>query len=118
MTDDSPSPLQTALRHRCPRCGTGPLYKGYLTVRSECTECGLDYTEHDIGDGPAFFTLTILGFVVIGFAALLETMFRAPYWLNFVLSTTLLAILTPLLLRLFKSYLIAMKYKLHWQDNE
>lgn len=115
--DPPHSPFETALRHRCPRCGTGSLYKGYLTIRSECPQCGLDYTGHDVGDGPAFFTLTILGFVVVAFAAMMETVFRMPYWLNMIVSVALLAVMTPLLLRWFKSYLIALKYKLHWQQE-
>jgi uncharacterized protein (DUF983 family) len=112
------SPLSTAFRHRCPRCGKGDLYRGYLTIRTECPECGLNYAEHDVGDGPAFFTLTVLGFVIVIFAFMMEAYYRAPLWLTFLLSTLLLLLLTPLCLRWFKSYLVAMKYKLHWSEQD
>ncbi len=112
------SPLHAAFRHRCPRCQTGALYQGYLTIRDRCPQCGLNYSEHDVGDGPAFFTLTILGFVVVIFAFVLEAYYQAPYWLNFTLSGLLLIILTPLCLRWFKTYLVAMKYKVHWSEYD
>ena len=112
------NPLHIALTHHCPRCGKGKLYKNVLTIRNECDECQLAFTEHDVGDGPAFFTITLLGFLVVGIAGYLEIGLRMPFWQNLLLSTLLLLVLTPICLRFFKSYLIAMKYKLHWsQDN-
>ncbi|MEA2903171.1 MAG: hypothetical protein QOI12_558, partial [Alphaproteobacteria bacterium] len=28
---------------RCPRCGKGKLFQGFLTLRPRCDACGLDY---------------------------------------------------------------------------
>ena len=62
------SPLKTGVRCRCPRCGVGPLFQGYLTIRKECTNCGLDYGFADPADGPAFFVMSAVGVVgMIGF---------------------------------------------------
>jgi uncharacterized protein (DUF983 family) len=108
------SPLRIAFIHRCPRCRTGALYIGYLTIRESCPHCGLDYTDHDVGDGPAFFALTILCFFIVAFATALEIL-RVPYWINMLGSAMMLAALTPLLLRWFKSYLVALKYNVHWK---
>lgn len=84
-----------------------------LTIRPECGYCALSFAEHDVGDGPAFFAITLLGFVVVGFATYAELAWRIALWQNFLFSIGLLALLTPLTLRFFKSYLIGMKYKLH-----
>ncbi|MRE57209.1 DUF983 domain-containing protein, partial [Klebsiella quasipneumoniae] len=46
------SPLKTGVRGRCPRCGEGPVFKGYLQLRESCPECGLDYSFADPADGP------------------------------------------------------------------
>jgi uncharacterized protein (DUF983 family) len=51
-----PTVAQSALRGiacRCPRCGRGKLYSGFLTLRPNCEACGLDYAFIDSGDGPA-----------------------------------------------------------------
>ena len=53
-TDYPPvSPLKAGLACRCPRCGRGKLFSGYLTVGAPCGVCGLDLSDHDSGDGPA-----------------------------------------------------------------
>ena len=57
------STLKTGLACRCPRCGKGPLFKGYLTLQTECPACGLSYAFADPADGPAFFVMTAVGVV-------------------------------------------------------
>ena len=52
------STLSTGLRCRCPRCGKGPLLKGFLTIREACPACGLDYGFAEPADGPAFFAMS------------------------------------------------------------
>ena len=51
------SPFSTGIRGRCPRCGQGHLFKGFLTLRPNCEVCGLDYSFADPADGPAFFVI-------------------------------------------------------------
>jgi uncharacterized protein (DUF983 family) len=63
-------PIMRGLRCRCPRCGKGKLFDGFLTMAPRCEHCGLDYSFVDTADGPAFFVMFISGFVVV-FAALL-----------------------------------------------
>ena len=56
------SVFQSAMRGiacRCPRCGRGKLYQGFLKLRPSCERCGLDYTFIDAGDGPAVFIILI-----------------------------------------------------------
>ena len=56
-----PSPLTAALTCRCPRCGEGKLFQGFLTLRPHCDKCGLDYGTFDSGDGPAVFIILARG---------------------------------------------------------
>lgn len=118
MTDSPVSPLRIALTHRCPACEKGSLYRNYLSLHDQCSACGADFTSHDVGDGAAFFTITLLGFVVVGLAFALEIYYRPPYWLHALVVLGSLLVLTPLCLRFFKSYLIAMKFKLHGSTTE
>jgi uncharacterized protein (DUF983 family) len=48
-----PSPLAAAIRSRCPRCGHGRLFDGFLKLAPRCNVCGLDYSFADPADGPA-----------------------------------------------------------------
>mgnify|MGYP003387271763 CR=1 FL=1 len=105
------SPFRVALRARCPRCGKGKLYKGLTALADNCAACGLSFKDHDSGDGPAFFTITVLGFIVAGAAIMAEIFYKPDYWIHLVLWPPLLLGLTPISLRFFKSYLLAWQYK-------
>ena len=48
---DHPSSLSAGLRCRCPNCGQGKLFRGYLTLAEGCDQCGLDYSFADPADG-------------------------------------------------------------------
>lgn len=96
---------------RCPRCGRGPLFKGYLTVRERCPTCGLDYGFADSGDGPAVFITLIAGFIVLGGALALEIAARPPMWVHAILWLPL-GILVPLaILRPLKASMIRQQYR-------
>lgn len=61
-------PLRPALlrgwRRRCPNCGSGPLLRGYLTVRDSCPVCGEDLHHQRADDGPAYVTILVVGHVL------------------------------------------------------
>ncbi|MCP4329012.1 MAG: DUF983 domain-containing protein [Alphaproteobacteria bacterium] len=105
------SPLTAGLGCRCPRCGRGRLYSGYLTVAETCAECGLDLRAHDSGDGPAVFIILILGFVVVFLAIMVEVFFTPPYWVHVVLWPPIVIGLSLLMLRPLKAMLIALQFK-------
>ncbi|MGO8617702.1 DUF983 domain-containing protein, partial [Rhizobium ruizarguesonis] len=55
-TEYPPIPtIQTGIRGRCPRCGQGNMFKGFLTLQPKCEVCGLDYSFAAPAYGPAFF---------------------------------------------------------------
>ena len=104
------STLSTGLRARCPRCGEGPLLKGYLTIRDNCPACGLDYSFADPADGPAFFAMSGVGVVgMMGFMAL-EFTVRPPIWVHFVITFPLIALMCLAVLRPFKGWLVSEQY--------
>jgi uncharacterized protein (DUF983 family) len=104
------SPWLSGLLCRCPRCGKGPLYRGFLAVRDRCPLCGLDYSFADAGDGPAVFIMLIAGFIVTGGALAVEILYAPPYWVHAVLWIPLSIALPLLILRPLKALLIALQY--------
>ncbi len=105
------SVLHSGLRCRCPRCGQGHLFQGFLNLAPSCEECHLDFGFADAGDGPAVFVILIAGFLVTGGALLTEVLYQPPYWV-YALIWLPLAVLIPLaLLRPFKATLVALQYK-------
>ena len=111
MTQSSvPLPIARGLRGRCPRCGEGRLYQGFLTVRPRCEACGLDYSFADAGDGPAIFVMFIAGFIVVFAALITEVVYQPPFWLHAMLWLPLILVVTLLPLRAMKGLLIALQY--------
>jgi uncharacterized protein (DUF983 family) len=114
MPEHAPVTLsQSVLRGlacRCPRCGEGKLYAGFLTLRPACDACGLDYAFIDAGDGPAIFIIMIAGFIVVGSALAVEIKYQPPFWVHAALWGPLILATTLLPLRAMKSLLIALQY--------
>jgi uncharacterized protein (DUF983 family) len=109
--DHSPvEPIRAGLLGRCPRCGQGPLFEGFLTIAPRCNACGLDYGFADAGDGPAAFVILIVGFVVVGLALWTEVSYGPPLWLHFVLWVPLTIALALAALRAIKGVLITLQY--------
>src|SRR5258708_38823169 len=77
-----PLPIARGLAGRCPRCGKGKLFRGFLTLAPRCECCGLDYSFADAGDGPAVFVILIAGFIVAGGAPLGWIRGEAPSWVD------------------------------------
>ncbi|MEP5732309.1 MAG: DUF983 domain-containing protein [Sulfitobacter sp.] len=48
-------------RGKCPKCGSGPLFRGYLKVSDNCTVCRQEFHHHRADDGPAYLTILIVG---------------------------------------------------------
>ncbi|RMF03677.1 MAG: DUF983 domain-containing protein [Alphaproteobacteria bacterium] len=104
------SPYVAGLRGRCPRCGQGPLFDGFLHVAPACSVCKLDYSFADSGDGPAVFIILIAGFILVAGALITEILYQPPYWVHAVVWGPLTVILCLGLMRPFKATLIALQY--------
>ena len=119
-TDLTPEPTQVqatlqqtvmrGLACKCPRCGEGKLYGGFITLRPNCERCGLDYAFIDTGDGPAIFIIMIAGAIVVGAALIVEVKYQPPFWVHAALWLPLVLATTLLPLRSMKSLLIALQF--------
>jgi len=95
---------------KCPRCGQGKLFNGFLTIAPACERCGLDFDFTDAGDGPAVFIILIAGFVVVFIALIIEVKYDPPIWVDAVISVPMVLAATLLPLRSMKSLLISLQY--------
>jgi uncharacterized protein (DUF983 family) len=109
-TGSEPSPFSAGLNGRCPRCGEGRMFAGYLKVRPSCTACGLDFSFADSADGPAVFIMLFAGFAILGGALWLDITYEPPVWVHLAIWLPLAAILCLALLRPMKGIAIALQY--------
>ena len=107
----TPSTLQASLLGRCPKCGQGALFNGYLEIAPACAVCGQDFKSFDVGDGAAALVILVVGAIVCGLALWTEFTFHPPLWVHAIIWAPLIAVLTLLLLRIVKSALLVLQYK-------
>ncbi|WP_416899015.1 MAG: DUF983 domain-containing protein [Minwuia sp.] len=111
MSEVFVSPFRAGLACRCPRCGEGRLYGGFLAVATGCDVCDLDYSKVDSGDGPAVFVIFIIGAVAAALALWVEFNFEPPVWVHVIYLLPLVLGGSLVLLRPMKALLIALQYK-------
>lgn len=105
------SPVKTGIAGKCPRCGRGNLFSGYLTVADTCPSCGLSYAFADGGDGAAWFVMLFVCVVGVGSILGIEVAYSPPFWVHVLIAIPLLVILPLLLLRPAKGVLINQQWK-------
>jgi len=105
------SPFRAGLGCRCPQCGRGRLFTGFLTVRERCDACGADLSRADSGDGPAVFIILVLGFLVVGLVLWVEVNFEPPLWLHAILWPPVILGGALAMLRPSKATLIALQFR-------
>ncbi|MEP3474986.1 MAG: DUF983 domain-containing protein [Hyphomicrobiales bacterium] len=110
MSEKEVSPILAGVLGRCPRCGEGRLFDGFISLDQSCSSCDLDYDFADSGDGPAVFIMLIVGFLVVGLAIYTEINYRPDYWVHAALWLPSILILSAGLLRPLKGILICLQY--------
>ena len=94
----------------CPQCGKQSVFKTFLKIKDKCN-CGLDLSNHDLGDGPSFFAMFFLNIFIVLLAIIVEINFSPPLWLHLVLWVPLIIILSVLLIRYLKVLFLFLNFK-------
>jgi uncharacterized protein (DUF983 family) len=99
------------LRRLCPRCGQGHMFSGYLSVLDTCAVCNLPFEPMRSDDAPPYFTLFIVGHVVIGLYMLLWRLIPVPTWAQAIIWCSLTLVLSLVLLPFVKGGVMALIYR-------
>lgn len=121
MSEPRPS-LFTALKRglagRCPHCGKGALFWRYLKVEPACHECGHDLAQYPADDGPAYFTILIVGHLIVAPLLLFPFIWEAPVWLVVPATLAPLALATLWMLPRIKGAFIGGLYALGVKERD
>jgi uncharacterized protein (DUF983 family) len=102
----------TALTGRCPECGEGSLFDGFLDFNKACSHCGESFANQDAGDGPAVFVILAAGILLVPVTLMLLMAVKLAPWLVLMLMLPIGAGVIVGLLRVFKGGLYALQ-RLH-----
>lgn len=104
-------PIRAGLLCRCPNCGQGPLFAGFLKVVERCPACGFDFSRLNTGDGAAIFIMQIAGGIVVFSALYVQIAFSPPIWAMLAVALPLVAALSLGLMRPGKGVMIALQMR-------
>ena len=93
------SAMGRGLMGRCPACGKGRLFDGFLRVVAQCSNCRAPLGLARADDAPPYFTILIVGHIVIPAMLIMQKMSDPPTWLMSVIFVPLTVILALGLLR-------------------
>lgn len=111
MSETKLSPVTTGLRGRCPVCGEGSVFNGFLKFAPECEACGANFDLEDAGDGPAVFVIFAAGIIIIPAALAFQLILDAPMWLTMIIWVPILIAFCLALLRPLRGIMFNMQFK-------
>ena len=97
---------------RCPNCGQGKMFTAYLKVADQCGTCTTPLHHQRADDAPPYFTMFIVGHVVLGGVLALERQFAPPAWVHLVIWMPLALVLCAYLLGRIKGIIVALQWAL------
>lgn len=106
-----PGTALAALSASCPRCGAKTLFDGLIAFAPKCRACGLDFSQFNVGDGPAAFLTLGVGALIVILALVVDAKFTPPWWVHALLWIPLTAVLVIGGLRAAKAWLLTAEYR-------
>ncbi len=106
-----PAPFDCGVRGLCPSCAAPTLFRGFVAFADRCTACDLDFTQFNVGDGPAAFLTTGIGTIITILAIWLELAVGPPWWVHVVLWLPLTVVGVVGSLRIAKGMLLALEFR-------
>ena len=104
--------LLRGARLTCPACGKGAMFRRYLKVSDACPTCGEALHHHRADDAPPYFTIVIVGHIVVGLVLAVEMAYQPPLWLHEVIWLPLTVLLALLILPVIKGALVGLQWAL------
>ena len=104
------NPLLAGAAGRCPNCGEGHLFEGFLKVAPSCDACGFDLAAADSGDGPAVFVILIAGFICAFGALFTMVAFRSSVWVTLAIWLPMTLVICLALVRPMKGVMLAAQF--------
>jgi uncharacterized protein (DUF983 family) len=103
--------LARGLHGLCPSCGQGRLFRGFLRVVTECEHCHAPLGLARADDAPPYFTILIVGHIVVPAILITQKTSDPPIWLLLLTFLPLTLALSLALLRPVKGAVVGLMLK-------
>jgi uncharacterized protein (DUF983 family) len=110
--------LLRGVRNRCPCCGEGKVFRGYLKVVPACEHCQAPLGELRADDAPPYFTIFAVGHLLVPLLLWVEVTYQPPIWLHMVIWLPLFTLASLVLLRPIKGGVVGWMCALGFTGQE
>jgi uncharacterized protein (DUF983 family) len=110
--------MSRGARNRCPVCGRGKVFAGYLRVVPECESCHAPLGTLRADDAPPYFTIFLVGHLLVPPVFWIERAYQPPMWLHMAVWLPLFTIVCILLLRPIKGATVGWMARLGFDAPE
>ena len=110
--------MMNAALGRCPNCKQGRLYRQYLKVADQCPRCGEELHHHRADDAPPYFTIFIVGHLLVPMVLWTEKAWKPELYVHFSLWLPLAVIMTLTLLPVVKGAVVGLQWALYMHGFE
>lgn len=115
-------PFFTALARgalgRCPACGQTHAFNGYLKVVPQCVACGAPLGSVRADDAPPYFTILIVGHILIPVMFSIERAYQPELWLQAAVGLPVALVMCLVLLRPVKGATLGLMLKLGMMKSD
>jgi uncharacterized protein (DUF983 family) len=115
-------PMMTAIGRgvlgRCPACGKTHLFQSFMRVNLACSSCGAPLGSYPADDAPPYFTILLVGHIIIPSMLLLEKLADPAVWVQIAIWLPLTAALTFALMQPVKGGTVGLLLKLGMQREQ
>ena len=105
--------IVNGFRLRCPACSAGALFGRYLKVNDACPGCGEALHHHRADDAPPYFTILIVGHIIVGAILPVERAYAPPLWVHAAVWLPLTLVMSLLLLPRIKGAIVGLQWALY-----
>jgi uncharacterized protein (DUF983 family) len=106
------------LRGRCPVCGMGRIFDGFLTVAEACQVCKAPLGLARADDAPPYFTIVAVGHIVIPLLFIVDRSTQLPMWTISAIFLSLTLALALGLIRPIKGGTVGLMLKLNMLKSD
>lgn len=98
------------MRGRCPNCGEGALFRGYLKLVPKCGTCGEDLSHARADDGPAYLSILVTAKISGTAMLMVYERFQPEPWVMAVGFSVLVVAMALTLLPIFKGMIVGIQW--------
>ncbi len=102
--------MKRGLLCRCPSCGRGKLFGNYLKVVPACASCGEDLSHERADDAPPYFTILLVGHIIVPLVLFVETRWQPDLVLQMAVWLPLTVLLALAFLQPIKGAIVGYQW--------